>query len=142
MSDREAEIESLSIPEKEKQNVKELMALMEKSANDLQHRIVLEIVGGAVTKEWPRKDIDLACHIVDLGDVEGEHPLERSNRFFSVLEDIVHDAVEKSGGFAIVNTTHPYVDHQQGGEDIMEHNGSIIVKPIPKGTPIEVINNV
>lgn len=139
MSEVFPELTNLSIPDLDKENIKVLGNLLQESANELNHEIKIEIVGGAVKKQWPRKDIDVSLTISDLkGKLKGT-AIERAEKTFSVMEEIVHNAVRK-GAFRIAETTRPYLDHEFESPAIVAHDGSIVVMPL-SGTLIEIINN-
>ncbi len=79
------EIRTLRIPDIEKENVDELVNLLHQAAQDLDHRIQTEIVGGATFKPWPRKDIDLLCTILDLGGKLRGNELDKANQELDTL---------------------------------------------------------
>jgi hypothetical protein len=132
------EIQNLPIPDLEKQNIKVLVDLLQNEAEHLRHKIQTEVVGGVITKEWPRKDIDLTFKILDIkGKLQGT-AMERTKKSFSEMEKIVHGAV-RDGTYKIIKTTNPYLDHEFENPEIVAHDGSIVVMPLD-GTLIEIIN--
>lgn len=134
------EVDNLQIPELERQNLKELINRLEESAERQRYKINTEIVGGAVQKEWPRKDIDLVCKTSGpmLEGPQNSTSLSRAKFFLGVLEDIVRGAVSSSQ-FEIVEVKKPYEDREFNDMNILAHDGSIVIKP-GTGTQIELIN--
>lgn len=141
MSDRGTELNHLQIPEVEKQNIRNLESLLEKASKDLKYSIETHVVGGVLTKEWSRKDIDLLCTIQNVRDrFSYGTALDRAEASFKILEEITQEALVDKGQFKIEQLIKPYLDHEYENPEILAHNGSIVVRPL-EGTAIEIVNN-
>lgn len=134
------DIENLQIPELERQNLKELFTRLKDSAERSKYTIETEVVGGAVKKAWPRKDIDVRCVVEGpmLEMPKNLPALMRARFYFGILEDIVQGAI-KDSRFEIEKETKPYEDPEFNDPNILFFDGSIVVKP-KEGTKIELLN--
>jgi|GEM_PF-3636841 len=135
------EIGNLTIPDTEKENVQNLKQYLEIAAKGFGHNVNINVVGGAVTKEWPRKDIDLTLSILDLKNKLKGNALDKAEYSFLEMEKIVREVIESKSGYRIIETIKPYLDHEYEDPEIVAHNGSIVVSP-RTGTPIEIINTL
>lgn len=141
MSEKGLDVESLRIPAKEKENIRQLRLLLESAAKELKHQLETEVVGGVVTKEWPRKDIDMSCRILDImGETKGMGNFEIATKSLGILEEISRKALAGRSDFRIRQVVNPYQDNRYDDPNILEHNGSIVVQP-RHGVSIELINN-
>lgn len=99
---------------------------------------VFVAVGGILTKEPPRKDIDTVL-ILDL-DKTGHTEIEKARKGYQSLKDIVSAACG-SAGFSVSARIEPLLDEEFDSDNILRHEGSITIKP-RHGTPIEIINSM
>ncbi|KKR70344.1 MAG: hypothetical protein UU12_C0023G0017 [Candidatus Woesebacteria bacterium GW2011_GWA2_40_7b] len=138
MSDRQSEFEYLQIPENEKNNVDELVSLLKKSAVELKYTIKTKVVGGVVTKKWPRKDIDIVVDIQNKNRYQKNS--ERVVASFKILTEITDRALRENSRFKIDHSINPHPDPQLGDPEILIHLGTVIIKSMD-GVPIELLNN-
>lgn len=134
MADRS--IENLSIPENEKSNIERFFRALKKAGQESGYDVETEVVGGTLSKPWPRKDIDVIVKTGKRG--EGITELERAKDEFGTLSDLVKMAVKIDIGFKIDEEIEPAMDEEFGSPGILKFNGVIRVKP-EKGTLIELI---
>lgn len=106
------EITALSIPETDRENVQILSNLLVSAGRDIGHDIEVAMVGGATSKPWPRKDIDLLCTLNDLRGMLHGTELEKANE-----------------------------DPEFQNPDILAHRGAIRVRS-SSGVPIEIIGGL
>lgn len=138
MSEAKTEIANLLIPDKEKENIDDLTKLLNKTATELKYNITTEVVGGVLTKEWPRKDIDILVNIQN--SVKYQKMSDQVGESFKILGKIVNTALRGNSRFKIDHSINPYEDPEFGNAEMIIHNGSILVVP-SEGVPIELINN-
>lgn len=141
MSGEGSGLDNLQIPELEKKNVKQLRTLLDKAASDLQHKIKTSVVGGTISKPWPRKDIDLLCSILDLQNIQVKGSRqERATESLGILEQILRKAIGDDEEFKIQEIVKPFPVGEFRNPNILEHYGTIVVQPI-NGSLIELIND-
>lgn len=126
--------EHLNIPDVEKENINLLAEIIYGLTNGKAN---LEVVGGVISKPWPRKDIDL---VIKMPKETGATELIRAQKSITRLEKLVGLVEEVSDGyFSRGSTRDPEIDrYVQSGDDILQHTGSVTVIP-SSGTDIELI---
>lgn len=125
--------ENLNIPNIEKENIDRLASIL---YGLLGENLYLEVVGGAVTKKWPRKDIDI---VFGVDFKNGRTELEKAENSLINTISIVSEVEEVSNGyFQMGKVQKPYRDHQYDDDDILSHSGSVELIP-QSGTTIELV---
>ncbi len=129
---------SLEIPKQELNN----LAILSKGLKKID-KVTLYLVGGALTKPWPRKDIDVA--VVYERDPNGVSRENKSHYQFcsddyQALLETVEKFLQSNKSWSIVNTIEPERDYEFGNQDsILRHDGSVVLQP-NHGTPIELVH--
>lgn len=135
------EITALSIPETDRENVQILSDLLVNAGRSLGHDLDVVMVGGATSKPWPRKDIDLLCTLKDLrGKLNGTELEKASMEQFELLE-VARKALEMGDGFELDDVVPPYEDHEFQNPNILSHRGVIRIRP-QSGVLIEIIGGL
>jgi len=129
-------VENLRIPEDEKGNIVRLVGALKKAGLELGYDIETEVVGGALNKPWPRKDIDITVKTGKKG--KGETALDRANDEFNTLSEIAKKATEIDEHFSISTAIKPAMDEEFDSPNILKFDGLIRIKP-KMGTQIELI---
>ena len=129
-------IEGLPIPEDEKNNLRKFLRVLKNAGNESGYDVETEVVGGAVNKPWPRKDIDVTVKTGKRG--KGETELDRARDEFETLSKIAKKAIEIDGDFSIDKVIEPAMDEEFGSPDIMKFDGVVQILP-KKGARIELI---
>jgi len=125
--------EGLSIPDLEIQNLNHLSEIIYGLTGG---QCTLEVVGGAKNKKWPRKDVDVT---IEFPEGRGSSELGRAQDRLNSLVEMVESIEKASNGyFKKDKVVDPFVDAEFGGDDILAHSGSILLKP-KKGTVIELV---
>lgn len=121
-----------------------------KNVSDKLERILREeamegsllVVGGAIDKPMPRKDIDLAVYIKPnwkKGNVMTE--LEKAQKSYIALKSIAEDIVKAIPGMQMGEQIEPALmeDGSQESHNKLKTQGSVQLRP-EKGIPLELIN--
>ena len=126
--------EHLNIPDIEKENLNLLAEIIYGLTDGKAN---LQVVGGAISKPWPRKDIDL---VIEMQSEKGNTELIKAQKSVIRLEKLVELVEDASDGyFTKGQTRDPEIDrYVQSGDNILQHTGSVAVIP-QKGTNIELI---
>lgn len=129
-------IEELRIPESEKGNLKRLLSALKIAGEESGYDIKTQIVGGAVTKPWPRKDVDITIKTGKKGI--GETELDRAIDEFKTLSEIAKRVTEIDKSFTISHMIEPAMDEEFDSPNILKFDGVIQIQP-ENGTQIELI---
>ena len=129
-------IEGLPIPENEKNNIKRLFGALKDAGRQSGYNVETEVVGGALSKPWPRKDIDVTVKTGKMG--KGETELDRAKDEFKTLSEIAKRATEIDKNFVVREEIEPAMDEEFGSPGILKFDGVIRIQP-KKGTQIELI---
>lgn len=133
------------IPEADKNHLESLANNFRELMKEQGRSGSLVIVGGSITKPWPRKDIDILL-------LRNQSPLDipRGNRTiykytlaeYEELKNII-EKITTNTDLKIDNehSVEPLIDEEFGSETILRHNGNIVIKSdTNKGIPIEFVN--
>lgn len=138
----EIKIESLStlFPRQDVENLDKLYTFFEELSKQKNLGISLMIVGGSLTKPFPRKDIDILAFFEkdkDFPEIDFDsRHFEYSKAVFQRFRNLV-DEIRKQNDVEM-EYRQPALDEEFAGSDILKHDGSIIVK-FKRGTPIELV---
>ena len=129
--------EKLNIPENESKNIRELFSALKKAGQEKGFKVETEVVGGVLSKPWPRKDIDATFRVLGYKG-KGSTGLECAKDEFKNLSETVKRATEINQDFSIVKEMEPAMDEEFGSPNILKFDGSIQIRP-KTGTIIELI---
>jgi hypothetical protein len=132
------------LSEVDRKNLIRIEQLFKQAMEEKGRRGALFTVGGSITKQPPRKDIDVLVVLEPslIGSKSGEHltPYKRALTDFTLLHDIVKTITKKEPEFKIQKIIEPAIDEEFGSESILKHDGSITVQA-NLGVPIEFIRS-
>jgi len=136
------EIHDLPVPDHEKQNLSNLISKIQTVLKDRDIEAKIDVVGGATSKPWPRKDIDIAVTFVG-GDIENRsrYPdeLTYAEAEFNLFRGIVEQAVSQLPQMSLGQIIEPSIDEEFESRSILKHNGSIAVNT--DTVPIELVRH-
>ena len=132
------------LSEIDKKNLVRIEQLFEQTMKEKGHRGALFAVEGSITKQPPRKDIDVII-VLESSSHESKSdknltPYKRSLSDFRLLHNIVEIITKKDPTFRIQKIIEPAIDEEFGSESILKHNGSITIQN-NVGVPIEFITS-
>ena len=127
----------------DRQNLQMLGSAFAQVLHEQQRNGALIVVGGTLTKQLPRKDIDLI--VILEGERDDSKVGEKSGydlamEQFGTLENLLREITTKTRSLAVERTQPPSIDEEYQNPNILKSDGSIILKS-GNGTPIEIIRS-
>jgi len=133
------------VPE-DRENLKRVASVIEEVLKEQNITGNLYVVGGSITKPNPRPDIDLVLRLNKTPNDEKDPTITQFDRAimtWTQLQEILKKVTEKDPTFAIdqKKSFHPSINKEFGNPSILEHDGSVGLKP-ETGAIIEFVNVV
>lgn len=132
------------IPETEARDLERIGQLMAEGMRERQLEGAMFVVGGSITKPWPRKDIDALLIFEDNNHLPKLESYPTRYRYsmadFELLRGLVKEITTKDPQFEITDMIEPAIDEEFRSESILKHDGSITLKT-ENGTPIEIVRS-
>ncbi|MFA5932547.1 MAG: hypothetical protein WCV81_05160 [Microgenomates group bacterium] len=133
------------IPEADKNHLRSLADNFQKVMKKQGRSGSLVIVGGSITKPWPRKDIDILLlrnrspQDVPRGDrTIYKYTLAEYEELKNIIEKIAANTDLKIDN---EHSVEPLIDEEFGSETILRHDGNIVIKSdADKGIPLEFVS--
>lgn len=132
------ELFRLFMPDGEKKNIELFMSALLRCATELGYSLDITIVGGATTKPWPRKDIDLLCKLYGITKESSETQEDFAQRELTILYQIAEHATSNNENFAGITVAPPLRHRDFDQPDILISRGSIKITQ-KSGIDIEMI---
>ena len=128
------------MPEKDRENLVRITQAFTPVMQERHLRGALVLVGGALTKPFPRKDIDVRM-IIDTGEIPEDLGDEYSLALkkYQTTKSILGDMAKRVQRVVVKEAVGPQVLHDHPNQ--LEHEGTLIVEA-EGATPIEFMNTL
>lgn len=128
------------IPEKDRENLVRITQAFTPVMQERNMKGALVLVGGALTKPFPRKDIDVRMIIETeekQEDLEDTYTL--AVKKYQTTKSILEDMAKRAKGFVVKEAVEPQILHDQPNS--IKHEGTLVVQ-VEGATPIEFMNTL
>lgn len=131
------------LPEVDQDNLLHLVQRISAIFGEQGEKGAMYAVGGTVSKEGRRKDIDTLLVLEPKEELErkvNETPLDYATRDFEHIQGVLARLIdEENSPFSEITPAPPLENEEYGGGLILRHDGGFKIVPKNGGVPIEII---